>query len=110
MQSMRMSERCERTSEQTSEWPSTYDSIHGCFEPQCAALTLQQHFENRLKKDREKSCFASMDLAFAEMNDLEVGMYYWGKYVCLLVCLYFGVSLIHLVSNFATNNARKGKI
>ena len=28
-----ISERCERTSEQTSEWPSTYIPILGCLEP-----------------------------------------------------------------------------
>ena len=30
-----MSERCERTSERTSEWPSTYVSILVCSRPQC---------------------------------------------------------------------------
>ena len=31
------SERCERTSERTSEWPSTYISILVCSRPQCVA-------------------------------------------------------------------------
>ena len=30
-----MSERCERTRERTSEWPSTYVSILVCSRPQC---------------------------------------------------------------------------
>ena len=30
-----MSEQCERMSEWTSEWPSTYILIDGCSEPQC---------------------------------------------------------------------------
>ena len=29
------SERCERTSERTSEWPSTTVCILGCFRPEC---------------------------------------------------------------------------
>ena len=31
-----MREQCERTYEQTSKWPSTYISIHGCSKPQWA--------------------------------------------------------------------------
>ena len=33
--SKRMGQRCGRTSKWTSEWPSTYDPIQECFEPQC---------------------------------------------------------------------------
>ena len=33
--SKRISERCERMSERTSEWPSTYVSILVCSRPQC---------------------------------------------------------------------------
>ena len=33
VRSKQMSERCEQKSEQTSEWPSTYVSIHGYSEP-----------------------------------------------------------------------------
>ena len=32
-----MSERCERTSERTSEWPSTYVLILACSRPRCVA-------------------------------------------------------------------------
>ena len=39
VQSKRMNELCKRGSEWTSEWPSTYVSIHGCSEPQCPVLT-----------------------------------------------------------------------
>ena len=35
---IRTSERCERTSERTSEWPSTYVSILVCSRPQCASF------------------------------------------------------------------------
>ena len=35
VRSKRTSERCERTSEETSEWPSTYVSILVCSRPQC---------------------------------------------------------------------------
>ena len=34
------SERCERTSERTSEWPSTTVCIFGCYRPQCGAEWL----------------------------------------------------------------------
>ena len=34
----RMSERCERTSERTSEWPRTHVPIHDCSKPQCRGL------------------------------------------------------------------------
>ena len=35
-----MSERCERTSEWTSEWPSTYVLILGCSEPLCNVVVV----------------------------------------------------------------------
>ena len=35
MRSKQTSEQCERTSNWTSEWPSTYILIHGFTEPQC---------------------------------------------------------------------------
>ena len=34
----RMSEPCERTSQQTSKWPSTHAPILDCFEPLCVGL------------------------------------------------------------------------
>ena len=38
--SKRTSERCERTSERISEWPSTYVSILVCSRPQCITFAL----------------------------------------------------------------------
>ena len=36
-----MSEWCERTSERTSEWPSTYVSILVCSRPQCGGAAVE---------------------------------------------------------------------
>ena len=40
VRSKRTSERCEGTSERTSEWPSSYVSILVCSRPECSALFL----------------------------------------------------------------------
>ena len=42
IQSKQRSERCERTSEQTSEWPSTYVSILVCSRPQWDGMALKE--------------------------------------------------------------------
>ena len=47
-----MSERCERTSEQTSEWPSTYVSILACSRPQCNVSCIW----DRLLLKKKSSC------------------------------------------------------
>ena len=39
-----MSERCEQTSEWTSEWPGTHVPIFGCSEPLCFGALLPLHY------------------------------------------------------------------
>ena len=52
VRSKRTSERCERTSEQTSEWPSTYVSILACSRPQCNVSCIW----DRLLLKKKSSC------------------------------------------------------
>ena len=40
VRSEQMSERCVRTSERRSKWPTTYVSIHGSSEPQCSIFSV----------------------------------------------------------------------
>ena len=53
VRSKRTSERCQRTSERMSEWPSTYISISRAFESLC-----QEHFAFDVVLSNYCSCFA----------------------------------------------------
>ena len=55
-----MSERCERTSERTSEWPNLYVSILICSRPQCSAKSIKR--ELSVAKP-ENSVFLHPDVA-----------------------------------------------
>ena len=50
VRSKRTSEQCERMSERTSEWPSTYVSILVCSRPQCSVPLLRRSVFPRLIK------------------------------------------------------------
>ena len=50
VRSKQTSERCERTSERTGEWPSSLVCIFGCSGPQCSLTTRQKKIEVDKKK------------------------------------------------------------
>ena len=58
--SKQTSERCERTSERTSEWPSTYVSILVCSRPQCRGRERRneggENHEGEVKKEEPLHC------------------------------------------------------